>query len=240
MSKHPPVQDPAEPVTVSRGARLRSYFLTGLVVAGPLAVTMYISWWFINLIDGWVKPFIPSIYLPDSYLPFRIPGFGLVVLLLGLTMLGFLTANLVGKTLLNLGENIVGRMPIVRGLYKSAKQIFETIFSQSGTSFRKVGLVQYPGPGLWSIVFISSPPSGDIGAKLPGQEDYMSVFLPCAPNPTTGFFFYVKRSEVIEIATSVDDAFKIVLSLGLLKEEDRQAEIATLKNGDQIAIKPSV
>jgi uncharacterized membrane protein len=233
----PPAMPPEPAATLSRGARLRSYFLTGLVVAGPLAVTAYISWWFINLIDGWVKPLIPSVYLPERYLPFPIPGFGLIVLLIGLTMLGFLTANLVGKTLLQVGENLVGRMPIVRGLYKGAKQIFETIFSQSGTSFRKVGLVQYPGPGLWSIVFLSAPPSGDIEARLPGENDYISVFLPCAPNPTTGFFFYVKRSEVIEIATSVDDAFKIVLSLGLLKEEDRSNGGVALPNGEKIALK---
>lgn len=221
----PPVG--AEPVKLSRGARLRSYFLTGLVVAGPLAVTAYLSWWFINLIDGWVKPFIPASFQPEHFLPFHVPGFGLVVLLFSLTMLGFLTANLVGRTLLDVGENLVNRMPIVRGLYKSAKQIFETIFSQSGTSFRKVGLIEYPGPGLWSIVFISSPASGDISAKLPGEE-YVSVFLPCAPNPTTGFFFYVKRNAVTELNTSVDDAFKIVLSLGLLKEEEQQVKLATL------------
>lgn len=220
--------DSTEPVHMSRGARLRSYFLTGLIVAGPLAITTYISWWFINLIDGWVRPLVPSSYWPESYLAFRLPGFGLIILLFSLTTLGFLTANLVGRTLLDYGEAVLGRMPIVRGLYKSAKQIFETIFSQSGTSFRRVGLVQYPGPGLWSIVFLSSPPSGDIAARLPGTDDYISVFLPCAPNPTTGFFFYVRRAEVVEIQTSVDDAFKIVLSLGLLKEEEQQKEIAKL------------
>jgi len=230
----PPVAP--EPVKVSRGARLRSYFLTGLVVAGPLAITGYISWWFINLIDGWVKPFIPTVYLPESYLSFSIPGFGLVILLFSLTILGFLTANLVGRTLIDIGENIVGRMPIVRGLYKSAKQIFETIFSESGSSFRKVGLVQYPGPGLWSIVFLSSGPSGDVATRLPGESEYIGVFLPCAPNPTTGFFFYVRRAEVIEITTSVDDAFKIVLSLGLLKEEDRQAGAVRLADGETISI----
>ena len=233
-SKLPELPGPltGEPVpVVSRSARLRNYFLTGLVVAGPLAVTIYLSWTFINWIDGWVRPFIPAAYLPERYLPFNIPGFGVVILLFGLTMLGFLTANLVGRTLVDFGESIVNRMPIVRGLYKSAKQIFETIFSQSGTSFRKVGLVQYPGPGLWSIVFISGAPSGDIGAKLPGMGDYISVFLPCAPNPTTGFFFYVRKSDVIEIQTSVDDAFKIVLSLGLLKEDDQQEELAKLAEG---------
>lgn len=227
---------PETVTTLSQRARLRSYFLTGLVVAGPLAVTIYLSWSFINWIDGWVKPVVPVKYWPDTYLPFSLPGFGLIILLVGLTLLGFLTANLVGRTLLDFGENVVNRMPIVRGLYKSAKQIFETIFSQSGTSFRRVGLVQYPGPGLWSIVFLSGPPSGDIAAKLPGGSDYISVFLPCAPNPTTGFFFFVRRSEVIEIQTSVDDAFKIVLSLGLLKEEDQQAELAKLANGSKTRV----
>ncbi|HRK25298.1 MAG TPA: DUF502 domain-containing protein [Beijerinckiaceae bacterium] len=220
------------PAPLSRGARLRSYFLTGLVVAGPLAITVYLSWWFINLIDGWVRPLVPAAYWPESYLPFRLPGFGVIILLFGLTLLGFLTANLVGRTLLDYGEGLVSRMPIVRGLYKSAKQIFETIFSQSGTSFRRAGLIQYPGPGLWSIVFLSGAPSGDIAAKLPGQGEYLSVFLPCAPNPTTGFFLYVRRSEVIELQTSVDDAFKIVLSLGLLKEEDQQAQLAKLARQD--------
>ena len=225
----PQIPDPAVAAPVMRSsARLRSYFLTGLIVGGPLAITAYVSWSLINWVDGWVKPIIPAIYLPESYLPFPIPGFGLVILLFGLTLLGFLTANLVGRTMLDYGEQVVNRMPVVRSLYKSAKQIFETIFSQSGTSFRRVGLVEYPGPGLWSIVFISSPPSGDIAAKIPGGEENISVFLPCAPNPTTGFFFYVPRSRVIEVQTPVDDAFKIVLSLGLLKEEEAQEKIAAL------------
>ncbi|HRJ70498.1 MAG TPA: DUF502 domain-containing protein [Beijerinckiaceae bacterium] len=214
---------------LSRSARLRGYFLTGLVVAGPLAITVWLSWWFINMIDGWVKPFVPRTFWPETYLPFPIPGFGVIILLFALTMLGFLTANLVGRTMLDLGENLLNRMPVVRGIYKSAKQIFETIFSQSGTSFRRVGLIEYPGPGLWSIVFISSPPTGDIAAKLPGgPDDQIGVFLPCAPNPTTGFFFYVARSQLREIQTSVDDAFKIVLSLGLLKDESQQEKLRDL------------
>ena len=132
---------------VARARRLRNYFLTGLIVAGPLAITIYITWWFINLVDGWVKPLVPAAYLPETYLPFPIPGFGLVIALIGLTLLGFLTANLVGKSLLKLGEVMLDRMPVVRGLYKGVKQIFETIFSQNGTSFRKVGLVEFPVRG---------------------------------------------------------------------------------------------
>lgn len=208
------------PRTLTAGQRLRNYFLTGVVVIGPLVITVYLSLWIINWVDSWVKPLIPSAYLPETYLPFAIPGFGILVLLFGLTMLGFLTANLVGRTMVDLGENLLARMPVVRGLYRSMKQIFETIFSQSGTSFRTVGLVEYPSPGCWSIVFLSTPPSPEVAGGLPKDEDFISVFLPCAPNPTTGFFFYIRRDRVIEVPISVDDAAKVVMSLGLLKPEE--------------------
>jgi uncharacterized membrane protein len=214
---------------LSAGQRLRNYLLTGIVVVGPLAVTAYLSFWVINLVDGWVKPAIPQVYLPETYLPFAIPGFGILVLIVALTMLGFLTANLVGQTMLDFGETLLARMPVVRGIYRSAKQIFETIFSQSGTSFRTVGLVEYPAPGCWSIVFLSTPPSPEVAEGLPGGEAFISVFLPCAPNPTTGFFFYVPREKVIEIPLSVDEAAKIVMSLGLLKPEDGDVRRAALE-----------
>ena len=197
------------------------------------------TWWFINFIDGLVKPLIPSSYLPDSYLPYPIPGFGLVIALVGLTLLGFLTANLVGRSLIGAGEAILDRMPVVRSLYKGVKQVFETIFSQSGTSFRKVGMVQFPQPGMWSIVFIAQEAAPEIAARLPeGQEpgdQQIGVFLPCTPNPTTGFFFYVPRSKVIEVPITVDDAAKVVMSLGLIKPADEDpkkaaiADVAKLK-----------
>lgn len=202
--------------------RLRAWFLTGIVVAGPLAVTSYITWWFINLVDGWVKPFIPADYLPDTYLSFKIPGFGLIVAFLGLTMLGFLTANLVGRSLIDIGETLLGRMPVVRGLYRSVKQIFETVFSQTGTSFRKVGLVQFPAKDMWSIVFISTPPQSQIAESLPGSDDNVAVFLPCTPNPTTGFFFYLPRRDIIELSISVEDGAKLVMSAGLIQPEGQK------------------
>jgi uncharacterized membrane protein len=208
------------PPAITRASRLRTYFLTGVVVAMPLAITIYISWWLISLVDGWVKPFIPAAYLPESYLPFTIPGFGLVVAFLVLTMLGFLTANLVGRSIIRWGETLLDRMPVVRGLYKGVKQIFETIFSQSGESFRKVGLVQYPQPGQWSIVFISAPPGSEIAASMPGEDEYVSVFLPCTPNPTTGFYFFIRRSEVIELSISVDEGAKLVMSAGMIQPGD--------------------
>ncbi len=213
------------PPSAPRGAgwqRLRTYFLTGVVVAGPVAITSYITWWFISSVDRWVKPIIPAMYLPETHLPFAIPGFGLVVAFLLLTMLGFLTANLVGRSMLDYSERLLDRMPVVRGLYKGVKQIFETVFSQSGTSFKKVGLVQYPTKGMWSIVFISAEPKGDLAAAMPGGLDHVGVFLPCAPNPTTGFFFYLPRADVVEIALTPDEAAKLVMSAGLIQPETQR------------------
>jgi len=210
----------------SFGTRLRRYFFTGLVLAAPLAITGSVTWWFVNLIDGWVKPLIPNAYLPDAYLPFPIPGVGLVIGVLGLTLLGFLTANLVGRTLVEAGETLLHRMPVVRSLYKGVKQVFETIFSQSGTSFRKVGMVQFPQPGMWSIVFIAQEAAPDIGSRLPDGDQQIGVFLPCTPNPTTGFFFYLPRREVVELSISVEDGAKLIMSAGLIQPGEAAPKLA--------------
>jgi uncharacterized membrane protein len=208
-------------------ARLRNYFLTGLVVAGPLAVTAWLIWSVVNWVDDFVRPFIPPAYRPESYLPWPIPGTGLIIALIALTLLGFLTANLVGRTLVELGEGLLNRMPIVRPVYKTMKQIFETLFSKSGSSFRKVALVEFPAPGMWSLVFISQPPGGELVAKLP-QGDHVSAFMPCTPNPTTGFFFYVKRSDLVELDISVENAMTLLISAGMVQPDDPQKKLAAL------------
>lgn len=198
--------------------RLRNYFLTGLVVAGPLAITVYLTWSFITWVDDLVRPFIPPAYRPESYLPWPIPGTGLIIAFVALTLLGFLTANLVGRTLVGWGESLLNRMPIVRPIYKTMKQIFEALFSKTGSSFRKVALVEFPVPGTWSLVFVSQPPSGEVADKLP-QGDFVSVFLPCTPNPTTGFFFFVQRSAMIELDISVENAMTLLISAGMVQPD---------------------
>src|SRR5262249_9847736 len=220
--KQPPILPLGAPHSIKPGyiATLRNYFLTGLVVAGPVAITVYLTWAFVAWVDGWVNPLVPASYLPETYLPFRIPGFGLILALIGLTLVGFLTANLVGRSLVRYGETLLDRMPVVRGIYKALKQVFTTIFSQSGTSFRKVGLVEFP-QGAWSVVFISSEPSPVIEERLPGgnSEAWVSVFMPCAPNPTTGFFFLLPKSKVIELSITIEQATKLVISAGLIQPE---------------------
>lgn len=210
-------------------ARFRNYFLTGLIVAGPVAITLYLTWWFVNWVDNLVRPFVPIAYRPETYLPFGLPGSGLIVAVFALTMLGFLTANLIGRTLVDFGEKILGRMPVVRAIYRGLKQVFETLFSGSGSSLRKVGLVEFPSPGMWSIVLISQVPSANVAARLPGQEEHISVFLPCAPNPTTGFFFYVPRSKVVEVDMSTEEAATLIMSAGVVQpNSDPQKKLAAL------------
>jgi uncharacterized membrane protein len=206
----------------SFAARLRSWFFTGLVIFGPVAVTAYIAWWFVDTVDNWVKPIVPTIIWPDAYLPFHVPGFGVVIVLAGLTLLGFLAANLAGRTLVAMGEAMVDRTPLVRGVYKSVKQIFETLFSQSGTHFRKVGLVEFPMKGSWSVVFISADPVPIVAGVLPG-DGMTSVFLPCTPNPTTGFYFFVPTADIIELPITPDDAAKLIMSAGLIQPENQAA-----------------
>jgi uncharacterized membrane protein len=165
-----------------------------------------------------------------------VPGFGVVAVVVGLTLLGFFAANIAGRTLLRIGEGLVERTPVVRGLYKSFKQIFETVFSQGGDHFRRVGLVEFPMKGAWSVVFISAEPARAVSEALPGRT-MTSVFLPCTPNPTTGFYFFVPTAELIEIDMTPEDAAKLVMSAGLIQPEG-QAALASMARAAQLG-KPS-
>jgi uncharacterized membrane protein len=204
------------------GARLRNYFLTGLVVVGPVTITIYTSWWFINVVDAWVKPFLPEALKPDTYLPFPIPGIGLIFGIVALTMVGALAANLLGRTIISSGELFLGRMPIVRNIYRALKQFFESIVSAAapGTSFQKVGLIEFPSEGIWSLVYVTGEASGEIKKAAPGGErDLVAVFLPTGIVPPSGFVSFVPRRDIILLDMTVEDAAKIVFSAGMVMPE---------------------
>jgi len=211
--------------------RLRTYFFTGVVVAAPISITVWLVWWFVDLFDRWLKPYIPVTYNPDHYLPFPVPGVGLVFALIGITLIGALAANLVGRTLLNLGERTLDRMPVVRSVYKAVKQIFETALSSGSGNFSSVGLIGYPRPGVNVVCFIARElDSGEIGLE-PGIQ-YYSAFMPTTPNPTSGFLFFVEKSEVKILDMTVEEAAKLVISAGLVTPAQLAAANASVASED--------
>jgi len=209
--------------------RLRNYFLTGFVVAAPLAITAYLVWGFVGWVDSWVKPYIPARYNPDNYLPFAIPGFGLIVAIVLITLIGFLTANFIGRSIVSFGEHILDRTPFVRSVYKTLKNILETVLHERSDTFKKVGLIEYPRKGIWSLVFIATEAKGELQLSAGSDGNpLMAVFLPTTPNPTSGFLLYVPKSDVVELAMSIEDGAKLIISAGLISPEYQQEKAKAL------------
>lgn len=218
------------PAGLRIGARLRNYFLTGLLIVGPVTITIYIIYWFINYVDAWVKPLVPHAYLPETYLPFAVPGIGLLFGFLGLTLIGALTANLLGRSLISFGEMALDNMPIVRNVYRALKQIFESVVSVTGPAqnVQKVGLIEFPSKGIWSLVFVTGEGGGEIAAVRPGgEDDLVSVFMPTGIVPPTGFICFLPRRDVTLLKMSAEDAAKIIISGGMVTP-DYQARLKQL------------
>ncbi len=202
--------------------RLRNYFLTGIVVAAPIGITIYITWTFVHWVDSRVKPLIPRLYNPDSYLPFSVPGVGLLFAILIITLLGFLTASLVGRTIVSYGEGLLDRMPLVSNVYRGLKQLFQTALSQTSRSFQKVVLVEYPTNGVWRVGFVATRAKGEIRAQHP-DKDLLAVFIPNTPNVTAGFLVFVPRKEAVVLDMSVEEAAKMIISAGLVTPDSASA-----------------
>ena len=223
--------------------RLRNYLLTGLIIVGPVSITIYIALWFIDTVDAWMRPIVPDVQawlrqvLPEGYLPqtdtVSIPGVGLVFSILLLTIIGALAANLFGRTVISYGEMMLNRMPIVRNLYSALKQIFETVLSQSNNSFQKVGLIEYPRRGIYSIVFISTETKGEIRHRMEDGIHMLSVFLPTTPNPTSGYLLFVPQEDVMVLDMTVEEGAKLVISAGLVAPEYHQDRLKDLSEGQE-------
>jgi uncharacterized membrane protein len=199
--------------------RLRNYLLAGIVVSAPITITLFIVWQVLGYVDRTVTPFIPTAYNPETYLPFGLPGIGLLIMLGLLILIGWLTAGMVGRTIMRTGEQLLDRTPIVRGIYSTLKQLFETALSQSSRTFREVVLIEYPRQGIWSVGFVTGEPSADIARCHDGE--LISVFVPTTPIPAYGFLMYVPREDAVPLEMTVEEGMKLVISGGIVVPPDR-------------------
>jgi uncharacterized membrane protein len=194
--------------------RLRTYFLTGVIVTAPLAITFYVVWQTVGFIDDRFAGLIPDRYNPETYLPFSVPGLGLVVMLVLLTLIGMLAAGFIGRALVRTGERLLSRMPVVRSIYGTLKQIFETVLAQSSRSFREVVLIEYPRRGVWSLGFVTGATRGEVQDRT--ADEVVNVFLPTTPNPTSGFLLFVPRQDLVHLEMSIEEGIKMVISGGIV------------------------
>ncbi|WP_343584720.1 DUF502 domain-containing protein [Herbaspirillum sp.] len=195
---------------------MRKYFITGLLILVPLAITL----WVLNLIIGTMDQsllLLPPSWRPESLLGFYIPGLGTILTLLIIFLTGLAARNFIGRQIVSVWEGILTRIPVVKSIYSSVKQVSDTLFSSSGNAFRKAVLIQYPRQGSWTIAFLTGTPGGEVKNHLEG--DYISVYVPTTPNPTSGFFLMLPRAESIELEMSVDEALKYIVSMGVVAPE---------------------
>ena len=213
--------------------RLRDYLVTGALVTAPIVVTVWVCLKVVNAFDENVMPLFPDKWNPSTYLHFGLPGLGLVIAVLSITLIGFLTASFLGNAILTLGERVIGRLPFVSGLYTAVKQIFETLFKNQSDAFREVVLVQYPRPGSWAIGFITGEATSQVQQN--SDETNVNIFLPTTPNPTSGFLLFHPRAETYALTMTVEEGLKMVISGGIVtpdvekEEEAAEEEKETMK-----------
>ncbi len=202
-------------------ARLRNYFLTGIVVSAPVGITFWLIWLFIAFVDRSVVPLIPESYNPSDVLGVSVPGIGVIVVLIVVTFIGFMVTNFFGRYMVRFGERMVARVPVVRTIYGVIKQIFDAVLAQSEGAFRDVVLIEYPRKGIWVIGFITSNTEGEVQRVTP--DDMVNVFLPTTPNPTSGFLLFVPRKDCIVLDMTVEEGVKLVISGGIVSPPDKKA-----------------
>lgn len=199
---------------------MKRYFVTGLLIWVPLVITVWVLSFLVNTLDQSLL-LLPEAWQPERVLGIYIPGLGVLMTLIVIFATGVLAANILGQRLVSLWEAMLARIPFVKSVYSSVKQVSDTLFSSSGQAFRKALLVQYPRQGAWTIAFLTGRPGGEVVTHLPG--DYVSVYVPTTPNPTSGFFLMMPRSDVIELDMSVDAALKYIISMGVVPPDSAKA-----------------
>jgi uncharacterized membrane protein len=208
---------PGPPGPFGLAARLRNYFLAGVIVVAPISITFFIVWQVVQVVDNNVGKLLPDRYNPETYLPFSVPGIGVLLMVVLITLIGMFAAGFVGRTIMRTSERLLNRMPIIRSIYGTLKQIFETVFSHSSQSFREVVLIEYPRRGIWAIGFLTGTTRGEIQERV--EPQLLNIFLPTTPNPTSGFLLFVPREDVLHLNMSVEDGIKMVISSGIVAPE---------------------
>ena len=203
--------------------RLRNYFFAGILVTAPIAITTWLASEFVSFVDDQVIRYIPERWNPETYLPFSLPGLGVVVVVVTLILVGFLTAGLLGRSLIAAGERLLTRMPVIRSLYGAVKQIMETVLKEQSQAFREVVLLEYPRPECWALGFITGPAEAGIQELTPSQT--VNIFLPTTPNPTSGFLLLLPRNTVRHLEMTVEEGIKMVVSGGIVTPPDREPEV---------------
>ena len=198
-------------------AALRKWLLTGLLVIVPGVITAWVLNWIVSTLDQTLQ-ILPLAWHPDKVLGFHIPGFGVLLTLLILLVVGATASNFAGRKLVQWGDRLVSRIPVVRSIYSSVKQVSDTLFSESGNAFRTAVLVQWPREGVWTVAFITGTPNGEVAAYL--RDEFVSVYVPTTPNPTGGYFVMVRKSDCVELDMSVDAALKYIISMGVVAPSD--------------------
>ncbi len=196
---------------------LRKWLFTGLLVIVPGVITAWVLNWIIGTLDQTLQ-ILPGSWQPDRLLGFHIPGFGVLLTLAILLVVGALASNFAGRKLVEWGDALVSRIPVVRSIYSSVKQVSDTLFSESGNAFRTAVLVQWPREGVWTVAFITGAPSGEVAAYL--RDEFVSVYVPTTPNPTGGYFVMLRKSDCVELDMSVDAALKYIVSMGVVTPPD--------------------
>ena len=203
------------------GGRLRGYFLAGVLITAPIVITFYISWLLIRWVDSKITPLLPDAYNPESYLPFAIPGLGLVIVILFLTFVGWATAGILGRLWTRISESVLAKMPVIRNIYGAVKQIIETILQQQSNAFRQVVLFEYPRRGSWALGFITGRTEGEVQNLT--EDEVVNVFLPTTPNPTSGYLLFLPRRELLVLDMTVEEGIKMVISGGIVTPPDRRS-----------------
>lgn len=212
--------DKERDVFMKLGGKLKAYFFTGILVTAPVMITFYLAYKLIIFIDVSVNRLLPPQFKPDSFLPFTIPGLGIIILVVSLIVIGMFAAGFMGKFFLRLGEWIVYKMPVVSSVYSILKQIFETFLSNKSNAFKQVVLLEYPRKGLWILGFVSTDTGGEVKKHL--KTEMINVFIPTTPNPTSGFLIFVPKTDVTVLEMSVEDGIKFVISGGIVAPEEHK------------------